>query len=280
MSRPLRIELGGALYHVTARGDRKDHIFRSDSDRMTWLTLLGETCDRFNLAVHAYCQMGNHFHILLETVDGQLSRGMRQLNGSYSQYFNRAHGLVGHVFQGRFSAILCQRELYLKELARYIELNPVRAKMMAHPSQWPWSSYNATMGAVDGFPWLKTDDLLSHFDSNKHRARLAYEEFVLAGIGGQSPLRAVSNQLLLGDEEFCARVEGKRPEGNIMELKRSQRRAIARPLPEYFAEFQDPKEAMARAYRSLAYSMPEIARYARVSVKTVSRAIDAFEGAY
>lgn len=280
MSRPLRIELGGALYHVTARGDRKDHIFRSDSDRMTWLTLLGETCDRFNLAVFAYCQMTNHFHLLLETGDGQLSRGMRHLNGTYSQYFNRAHGLVGHLFQGRFKAILCQQELYLKELARYIELNPVRAKMTALPSLWQWSSYNATMGTVDGPLWLKTDDLLAHFDSSRHQARLAYEKFVLAGIGGQSPLRSVSNQLLLGDEEFCARVVGKRAEGNLMELMRSQRRAIARPLPEYFTEFRDPKEAMARAYRSLAYSMPEIARFARVSVKTVSRAIDAFEGTY
>lgn len=280
MSRPLRIELGGALYHVTARGDRKDHIFRFDSDRMTWLTLLGETCDRFNLAVLAYCQMTNHFHILLETVDGQLSRGMRHLNGNYSQYFNRAHGLVGHVFQGRFQAILCQRERYMKELARYIELNPVRANMMALPSEWPWSSYNATMDMVDGPSWLRTDELLAHFDSNRHQARLAYEEFVVAGMGGPSPLRAVSNQLLLGDEEFCARVADTRPEGNLMELKRSQRRAIARPLAEYFVEFRDPKEAMARAYRSLAYSMPEIAGFARVSVKTVSRAVAAFERTY
>jgi putative transposase len=280
MNRPLRIELSDALYHVTARGDRKDRIFRSDGDRLTWLTLLGETCERFNFGVLAYCQMGNHFHILLETVDGHLSRGMRHLNGSYSQYFNRAHGLVGHVFQGRFKAILCQRELYMKEVARYIELNPVRANMVQCPSSWLWSSYNATMGVVDRPVWLRSETLLAHFNSNKHDARQAYKKFVAAGIGGPSPLATVSNQLMLGDEEFCARVVGSRAEGNLMELKRTQRRALAGPLQQYFATYRDPKEAMARAYRSLAYSMPEIARYAGVSVKTVSRAINAFERTY
>lgn len=280
MTRPLRIELSDALYHVTSRGDRKDQIFRDDGDRLTWLTLLGETCDRFNLAVLAYCQMTNHFHLLLETADGKLSRAMRHLNGSYSQYFNRAHDLVGHVFQGRFKAILCQRELYFKELARYIELNPVRADLVALPSQWPWSSYNTTMGLVEGHSWLRTDDLLAHFGTNKHAARRAYEAFVAAGIGAGSPLHAVSNQLLLGDEEFCARATDIRPDGDLMELKRVERRAISKPLADYFVEYRDPKEAMARAYRSLAYSMPEIARYARVSVKTVSRAINAFEGTY
>ncbi len=280
MNRPLRIHLSDALYHITARGDRKDRIFRSDSDRLTWLTLLGQTCDRFNLNVLAYCQMTNHFHILLETADGHLSRGMRHLNGSYSQYFNRAHGLVGHVFQGRFKAIICQRELYMKEVARYIELNPVRAKMVACPSTWPWSSYSATIGLLDGPAWLRSDVLLSHFDTNKREARQAYAEFVAAGIGRPSPFASVSNQLLLGDEEFCARAVGRYSQGDLMEVKRSQRRALARPLQEYFVEYRDPKEAMARAYRSLAYSMPEIARYARVSVKTVSRAINAFEGTY
>lgn len=280
MSRPLRIELSDAMYHVTAQGDRKDHIFRSDSDRLTWLTLLGETCARFNFSVLAYCQMSNHFHILLETEEGNLSRGMRHLNGNYSQYFNRTHQLVGHVFQGRFKAILCQRELYLKELARYIELNPVRAGMVAHPSAWPWSSYNTTMGLVDGRTWLRTHDLLAHFGHNLHQARRAYAKFVAEGIGAHSPLRAVSNQLLLGDEDFCARAVENRPSGDLIEVRRAERRSISKPLADYFAEYRDPKEAMARAYRSLAYSMPEIARYARVSVKTVSRAINAFEDSY
>lgn len=276
MNRPLRIEYCGALYHVTARGDRQGAIYRSDHDRLVWLSMLGETCSRFNFVVHAYCQMTNHYHLLLETVDGRLSCGMRYLNGNYSQYFNRTHNLVGHVYQGRYAAILCQRDAYLQELARYIELNPVRARMRDLPDEWPWSSYRSTIGLADAPTWLQSDLVLGHFASNHQAAQRAYREFVLAGIGGPNPLRAVKNQMLLGDEEFCHRVVGVEVAGDLYEITRTQRLAIAYPLLDYFTRYQDPKEAMARAYLSLGHSMPEIARYARVSVKTVSRAVDRF----
>ena len=276
MNRPLRIELDNSLYHITARGDRQDKIYRSDNDRLTWLSLLGETCERFNFSVRAYCQMTNHFHILLETANGQLGRGMCHLNGKFSRYFNRTHGLVGHVFQGRYKAIICQTELYEFELSRYIELNPVRAKIVIHPVDWPWSSYAAKMGLVDSPPWLRSDAVLAQFGENRSQARDAYREFVMAGIGGPSPLAAVSNQLILGDELFQASIIGQQIDGDPFEIKRAQRRALALPLRDYFVEYRDPKEAMAQAYFSLGYSMPEIARHARVSVKTVSRAIAQF----
>lgn len=276
MTRPLRIELDNSLYHITARGDRKDPIYLSDNDRLTWLSLLGETCERFNFSIRAYCQMTNHFHILLEAVNGELGRGMCHLNGKYSRYFNRAHGLVGHVFQGRYKAILCQSDLYLDELCRYIELNPVRAKMVSHPLDWMWSSYAAKMEVVSCPKWLHPEVVLAHFGDHQTEARCAYQEFVMAGIGGASPLAAVSNHLILGDENFQARVVGLPIEGNPFEIKRAQRRALARPLHDYFSEYRNTKEAMARAYFSLGYSMPEIARHAGVSVKTVSRAISQF----
>ncbi|WP_229219925.1 transposase [Rugamonas fusca] len=277
MNRPLRIEFEHALYHVTARGDRQDYIFRSDNDRLTWLALLGQTCARFNFVVRAYCQMSNHYHLLLETVHGELARGMRHLNGNYSRYFNRAHDLVGHVFQGRYKAILCQRDTYLLELSRYIELNPVRARMVELPVDWPWSSYQSTIGLVDAPIWLRSDSVLRRFGSNVRDARLSYQAFVAAGIGGISPLAKVSNEMLLGDDQFRASIIGVEPTGNPKEIKRGQRRAVARSLPEYFATYRDPKEAMARAYLSLDFTMPEIARHARVSVKTVSRAVAAFK---
>jgi REP element-mobilizing transposase RayT len=277
MNRPLRIELDNALYHVTARGDRRDSIFRSDSDRLVWLSILGETCERFNFVIRSYCQMTNHYHLLLETREGELARGMRQLNGNYSRYFNRTHGLVGHVFQGRYKAILCQTEPYLLELARYIELNPVRARVVAFPVEWPWSSYRATIGLADSPRWQGSEPVLMRFGSNRSDAQQTYKEFVAAGIGGISPLARVADEMVLGDEAFRARVVGVEPAGNLQEIKRNQRRAIAGPLQDYFAVFSDPREAMARAYLSLGYSMPEIAMYARVSVKTVSRAVAAFK---
>lgn len=277
MNRPLRIEFEHALYHVTSRGDRQDNIFRSDSDRLVWLSLLGDTCERFNFEVRAYCQMTNHYHLLLETVNGKLARGMRHLNGNYSRYFNRTHGLVGHVFQGRYKAILCQSETYLLELSRYIELNPVRARMVALPNEWPWSSYQAAIGLADSPQWLRSAPLLMQFGANQRDARLSYREFVIAGIGGISPLAKVANQTLLGDGDFHASIVGVEPTGNLREIKRNQRRATALPLQAYFAAYRDPKEAMARAYYSLSYSMPEIAQHARVSVKTVSRAVAGFK---
>ena len=146
MSRPLRIEYAGALYHVTARGDNKADIYLDDGDREQFLVTLEEVCRRFNWVLHTYCLMDNHYHLLIETPESNLSLGMRQLNGVYTQRFNRKHGRVGHVFQGRFKSILVQKESYLLELARYIVLNPVRARMVRSAKNWPWSSYQATIG--------------------------------------------------------------------------------------------------------------------------------------
>jgi len=140
MTRPLRVDLAGALYHVTSRGDRREDIFHDASDREDWLSLLEQVCERFNWRCHAYCQMTNHYHVVVETPDANLSHGMRHLNGVYTQRFNRRHGLVGHLFQGRFKGILVERETHLLELARYVVLNPVRAGMVADAAEWRWSS--------------------------------------------------------------------------------------------------------------------------------------------
>jgi len=146
MSRPLRIELAGGLYHVTSRGDRREAIYRDEQDRTDWLAVLGSVCARFHWRCHVYCEMTNHYHCVVETPDANLSKGMRQLNGVYTQSINRRHRLVGHLFQGRFKAILVERDAYLLELARYVVLNPVRAAMVSQAGDWPWSSYRAMVG--------------------------------------------------------------------------------------------------------------------------------------
>ena len=140
MARPLRIEFAGALYHVTARGNAQAAIYADDTDRQQFLSLLQNTVDRLDWYCHAYCLMGNHYHFVLHTREANLSRLMRHINGVYTQAFNRRHGKVGHLFQGRFKAILVDRDAYLLEVCRYVELNPVRADMVAEPAAWPWSS--------------------------------------------------------------------------------------------------------------------------------------------
>jgi putative transposase len=157
MSRPLRIEFAGALYHITARGNERRDVFFCDDDRFAFLKILEQVCDRLNWLCHAYCIMSNHYHLLIETLDGNLAKGMRQLNGVYTQYVNRTHGRVGHLFQGRYKGILVQKEAYLLELARYIVLNPIRAGMVRKVEKWPWSSYPATVGLVEKPGFLMTD---------------------------------------------------------------------------------------------------------------------------
>lgn len=129
MARPLRIEYPGAVYHLTSRGNRQEAIFQDDEDRYGFLDIFGKTVRRYNWICHAYCLMDNHYHLLVETPDGNLSLGMRQLNGLFTQLINRRHGKVGHVFQGRFKSILVEKEAHLLELCRYVVLNPVRAKL-------------------------------------------------------------------------------------------------------------------------------------------------------
>lgn len=278
MTRPLRLEFPGALYHVTSRGDRKAVIFHDDTDRAMWLQTLGEVCARFHFSIYAFCQMNNHYHLLVETADGKLSWGMRQLNGVYSQYFNRRHELVGHVFQGRYKSILVDRESYLLELARYIVLNPIRAGMVKHPGEWNWSSFNLTSTTLSPPAWLEVNWLLSKFGCEDLIAQEAYRHFVMAGIGGSSPLANTYGQLILGSEQFIQELQAPRQSSSNNGISRTQRSALALPLLGYQEKFPDRDVAIAEAYRANAYTLSEIARHFGVSLATASRAARKYGG--
>jgi putative transposase len=208
MARPLRLEFAGALYHVTSRGDRQDHIYESDHDRNQFLSVLGEVCEAYNWVCHAYCLMSNHYHLLIETPDANLSKGMRQLNGVYTQRFNRLHKRVGHVFQGRYKAIHVEKQAYLLELARYIVLNPMRAEMVRAAKDWPWSSYRSTTGQSQCPVWLNTDWILAAFGRTKLTAIGGYKRFVSEGRNQPSPWKELRNQVYLGSESFVKELDG------------------------------------------------------------------------
>jgi REP element-mobilizing transposase RayT len=246
---------------------------------MAWLAETGRMCDRFNFVVHAYCQMTNHYHLLIETPDGNLGQGMRQLNSAYSQYYNRRHGLAGHVLQGRYKAILVQKESYLLELARYIVLNPVRAGIVDQLDNWEWSSHPFMMGKHPSPHWMSTSWLLALFGSDQFSAKQAYLAFVLGGMNKESPLKNVCFQSILGSDAFIAQHRDSAQIQISDETARDQRRVGAMPLDYYTTKFEQREMAMAEAYRSTAFSMSEIAAHFRVSVKTVSRAIAAIEKA-
>jgi putative transposase len=209
MSRPLRIEYPGAFYHITARGNARQRIFLNDADRKLFLGVLADTAARYNWLCHAYCLMDNHYHLLLETLDPNLSLGMRQLNGVYTQRFNRQHSRVGHVFQGRFKSILVEKEAHLVELSRYIVLNPVAAGMVTHPSEYAWSSFNCTAKSVKKPEFLYLDWLLSQFSSKKGEARKHYREYVLLGLSLsiEKPWKKLVGQIILGSEDFVSDIQ-------------------------------------------------------------------------
>ena len=271
MSRPLRIEFAGALYHVTSRGDGREAIFLDDEDKSLFLGVFSEVIRDFNWAVHAYCLMGNHYHLLVETPDGNLSKGMRQLNGVYTQRFNRRHGRVGHVFQGRYKAIMVQKESYLMELARYVVLNPVRARMVRHPEQWPWSSYRATAGVCEAPPWLTTDWLLGVFSTRRDEATSRYAAFVAEGKKQPAPWEKLRNQIFLGSESFVATMLGKiGANAPLREIPSAQKRPLPKSLAEIAGEHARD-EAIANAYASGGYSLKEIGDHFGLHYSRVSR---------
>ena len=183
MVRPLRIEYPGAVYHVTSRGDRREPIAKDDVDRSLFLEIVGQAAQRFDARAWAYCLMGNHYHLVLHTREANLSRLMRQINGVYTQSFNRRHRLSGHLFQGRFKAILVDRDSYLLEVCRYVDLNPVRARMVKRPDAYAWSSYRALAGLASRPDWLDAQPLYDQIAPGKsaNRASAKYAEFVAQG---------------------------------------------------------------------------------------------------
>lgn len=278
MARPLRIEFSGALYHVTSRGNARQAIYVSNDDRQQFLTLFQNTVERYNWYCHAYCLMDNHYHLLIETNSPTLSKGMKYLNGTYTQYFNRQHQRVGHVFQGRFKAILVQKNSYLLELARYIVLNPVRAKMVRSANQWPWSSYRATAGFANSVPCLTTDWLLAGFSDKKNEAQLRYRDFVRAGKGQPSPWQQLKNQIYLGSDDFESEVQCKiGPDQSLEDIPKIQKQTPVKPLKFFSEHYTSRNESMAHAYLSGHYTLSEVGKYFGVSYATVSRAVKMLE---
>lgn len=216
MSRPLRLEFAGALYHLTARGDRQEAIFEDDDDRLVFLDLLAKEVLQQGWVLYAFCLMGNHYHLLLETPEPNLVQGMRRLNGVYTQAVNRRYRRVGHVLQGRYKSILVDKDAYLRELCRYVVLNPVRAGMVASVEEWHWSSYLPTAGRIPCPPWLDAATVLDWFGDGA-AARRAYERFVAEGLKQPSPWEWLKGQVYLGSDAFHAqmkkRLSGKTPKG-------------------------------------------------------------------
>lgn len=273
MARPLRLEYEGALYHVTSRGNADERIFFDDHNRKAFLDVLGDVVDRYGWLCHAYCLMTNHYHLVIETPNSNLSRGMRHLNGVYTQAINRRHRRTGHILQGRFKSILVEKDSHLLEVARYVVLNPVRAKMVRSARDWPWSSYRATSGQVPAPAFLSVGWILSQFDSEPVRATRAYRKFVQQGRSA-SIWDEGRTSAFLGSDGF---IEQMKPllEQRMwdVEISRSERLATRPSLETLFADALDKEtrnEMVFLATRVHEYTLRDVSEFLGMHYSTIS----------
>lgn len=272
MSRPLRIVYPGATYHITVRGHRKKDIFLSDDDREDFLAILAKTIETHNWYCYAYCLMGNHYHLLIETPEANLSQGMRDLNGKYTQSFNKKYGLTGTAFQGRFKSFLIEKEPYLLNVARYIDLNPVRANLVKEAHDWRWSSYCAMVGLVDVPAWLNASFILGHFSKNPQKS---YAEFVENGRSLESPFVEIREGSILGSQQFLDAIYEDTPTNIDIQAITKANRLIGRPSLDVIFDgcggITERNTAIRLARMNCGYSVSEISEFLQLSRTQVSR---------
>lgn len=263
MTRPLRVLYPGAIYHVCARGNERRAIFGDEADFSRFLDLLEQAIARHDWLCLGYCLMHNHYHLIVQTPKPNLPSGMRHLNGCYAQDFNRRHGRVGHLFEGRYTAVLVEAEAGFFRVVRYVARNPVRAGICARPQDWRWSSYAAAIGIAPAPAWLAVDVLLAAFGGSRENARRELRAYV-EGEGPDPNLEA--HGVILGSREFIrAHSSTLRP---LAEVPRAHWQPIRPDLPEIFADGGDP---ITLAYREWGYTMHEIAEHLGCHYSTISR---------
>jgi REP element-mobilizing transposase RayT len=210
VARPLRIEYENAFYHITARGNERKNIFADRNDNEKFLSYIGLLHKRYKIIVYSYVLMDNHYHLLIETPEPNLSRMMRDINGHYTIYFNKTHKRYGHLFQGRYKAILVDKDNYLLELTRYIHLNPVRAGILPKPEDYRYSSMAYYTGKKTPPEWMNIKFLLKQFGNTLKEQQAGYKRFVYAGIGElENPFKKTYANSILGSNEFIEEITSK-----------------------------------------------------------------------
>lgn len=204
MARPLRIEYDGAAYHIISRGNRAEYIFSEDKEKEYFTETIKKAVEKYKAELYAYCIMGNHYHLLITTPYGELTKLMHYIGSTYGSYLRRQCGIIGHIFAGRYKSLCIEKEGYLLELSRYIHLNPVRAGITARAEDYKWSSYRYYIGKEESPEWLNTGWLMEEYGEEKGKAWSKYKEFTEAGIKNPPayPKERIIGQAILGSKEF------------------------------------------------------------------------------
>ncbi len=279
MSRPIRIEFPGAIYHITSRGRKGQAIFRDRADRAVFLNILDNVVSRFSWLVHSYVLMDEHFHLVVELLEANLSKGMRQLNGVYTQHYNRRHDEEGPILQGRFKSVLFEKNTFLLPVCRHVVLNPVRLGTPSQLNRYRWSSFRATTGASKPPSFLYTSDLLAGFSKRDKVSRRKFREYIEDGIDSDSPLQERSNQVLLGSAEFVREMQ---PilHGEKMTKRGPKQARRRRSLSALFRTVDrkarpERNDLIRRAYLHYGYTLMDIGEYLGLHYTTVSKVVNA-----
>jgi len=276
MSRSVRIEFPGAIYHITSKGKA---IFRDREDRAVFLNILDGVVSRFSWLLHSYVMMDEHYHLVVEIPEGNLSKGMRQLNGVYTQHFNRRHHLHGPIFQGRFKSVLFEKSTYLLPICRHVVLNPVRVGTRSRLNRFRWSSFRATAGIAPEPGFLHSSDLLRDFGKREKSSRRKYQAYIEEGIDGDSPFLERSHQVLLGSAKFLTEMQPILQGEKI--AKRGPKQARRRKsLSALFRTVStksrgERNELIRRAHLDYGYTLMEIGNHLDLHYTTVSKVVNA-----
>lgn len=210
MTRSLRIEFPGAFYHVMSRGNEKKAIYRNRRDRLKFLGYLESASTRYGAIIHSYCLMDNHYHLMIETPDGNLAQIMRHINGAYTAYFNAKHSRIGHLFQGRYRSILVDVDEYCLTLSRYIHMNPVKEGLSENPAEYEWSSYRYFLNEQMSAKWLKTDFLLALLGGGSG-VRKQYQRYVEENDDDYGGLygKKFASMAILGQQKYVEKIRDK-----------------------------------------------------------------------
>jgi putative transposase len=286
MARPLRILFPDAYYHITCRGNERKAIFRNDADRSVFLGKLKTSRQIYGVEIHAFVMMNNHFHLIIETPKGNLSEFMRHFNISYTAAFNRRHHRVGHLYQGRYKAILIDKDSYLLELSRYVHVNPVRVRsyraenireQIRYLERYPWSSLAGYLDSQRKQSWVTYHSVLSYVGGSRRR----YGEFLAEGIraGYKTPWEKLKGQVILGEEDFVERVKRKMKAGGSKREQPAVRRFAAKELKtvltavaSYFRLAEEKLTGRRTGHRNeRAVAMELMYRWGAVSQATIGR---------
>jgi putative transposase len=278
MARPVRIQFEGAVYHIMARGNERRLIFLDAPDRQRFLRNVAQVVKRYAVVIHAYCLMNNHYHIVMETPQANLALAVRQLNGVYSQSFNRRHHRVGHLFQGRYRSQLVGTDRYFLTACRYVVLNPVRAGLCARPEDWEWSSFRSTVGLSPSPRWLGVEAFLGRVGAkDSEHARSEFSRFVLDGAEGEGGDDPVGTLPVFASDRFISDLSPQLASARReLEFPRRQRFLDRPSLGSLFDGVETKSERDARIHQAhieYGYTMKAISEFLGIHYVTVSRAV-------